>query len=136
MFSVVLDKICVFCFYPIPDSQQYIKRGSCRRPILSGLLCLFLFWALGPFVTRIEIGPRTLSFSFIYFIESLSRFCISYLFLVYLLSVVKCHVVSFRIVSCFSYFFYVKCYLFYLIISCQKCCVCFISYHVFHIYLR
>ena len=36
--SVVLDKICVFCLYPIPDSQQYVKRGSCRRPILSGLL--------------------------------------------------------------------------------------------------
>ena len=39
LFSVVLDKICVFCLYPIPDSQQYVKRGSCRRPILSGLLC-------------------------------------------------------------------------------------------------
>ena len=27
-----------FCLYPIPDSQQYVKRGSCRRQILSGLL--------------------------------------------------------------------------------------------------
>ena len=38
LFSVILDKICVFCLYPIPDSQQYVKRGSCRRQILSGLL--------------------------------------------------------------------------------------------------
>ena len=28
LFSVVLDKICVFCLYPILDSQQYVKRGS------------------------------------------------------------------------------------------------------------
>ena len=49
LFSVVLDKICVFCLYPIPDSQQCVKRGSCRRQILSGLLCLFLFWVSYPF---------------------------------------------------------------------------------------
>ena len=42
LFSVVLDKICVRCLYPISDSQQYIKKGSCRRPNLSGLL-VFLF---------------------------------------------------------------------------------------------
>ena len=41
LFSVILDKICVFCLYPIPDSQQCVKRGSCRHPILSGLLCSF-----------------------------------------------------------------------------------------------
>ena len=35
--------MCVFCLYPIPDSQQCVKRGSCRRLILSGLPCLFLF---------------------------------------------------------------------------------------------
>ena len=38
LFSVVLDKMYVFCLYPILDSQQCVKRGSCRRPILSGLL--------------------------------------------------------------------------------------------------
>ena len=43
LFLVVLDKICVFCLYPFPDSQQCVKRGSCRRLILSGLLCLCLF---------------------------------------------------------------------------------------------
>ena len=43
LFSVVLDKMCVFCLYPIPDSQQCVKRGSCRRLILSELLCLCLF---------------------------------------------------------------------------------------------
>ena len=44
--SVTLDKMCVFCLYPIPDSQQCVKRGSCRRLILSGLpyLFLFLYW--------------------------------------------------------------------------------------------
>ena len=60
LFLVVLDKICVFCLYPIPDSQQYVKRGSCRRLILSGLLCLFSFWASGPFVTSFEFRPRIL----------------------------------------------------------------------------
>ena len=35
LFSVVLDKMCVFCLYPILDSQQYVKRGSCRHLILS-----------------------------------------------------------------------------------------------------
>ena len=35
MFSVVLDKMCIFCLYPILDSQQCIKRGSCKRSILS-----------------------------------------------------------------------------------------------------
>ena len=65
LFSVVLDKMCVFYLYPIPDSQQYVKRGSCRRPILSRLLCLFSFWASGPFVTSFEFGPRTLSLLFL-----------------------------------------------------------------------
>ena len=70
--------MCVFFLYPIPDSQQCVKRGSCRRLILSGLLCLFLFWASSPFVTSFELGPRTLLFCF--FIESLSHFCTSCLF--------------------------------------------------------
>ena len=61
LFSVVLDKRSVFCLYPILDSQQYVQRGSYRRQILSGLLCLFSFWALDPFVTSFEFGPRTLS---------------------------------------------------------------------------
>ena len=51
LFSVVLDKMCVFCLYHIPDSQQCVKRGSYRRPILSGLLFFSVsltfvgFWA-------------------------------------------------------------------------------------------
>ena len=53
LFSVVLDKICVFCLYPIPDSQQYVKRGSCRRLILSGLPRLFLFLFLFNVILRI-----------------------------------------------------------------------------------
>ena len=39
LLSVVLDKMCIFCFYPISDSQQRVKRGNCRCPVLSGLFC-------------------------------------------------------------------------------------------------
>ena len=90
LFSVVLDKICVFCLYPIPDSQQYVKRGSCRRPILSGLLCLFSFWASSPFVTSFEFGPRTLSV--FYFIKSLSHLVLVILFRICLASNCFCRV--------------------------------------------
>ena len=38
LFSVVLDKMCVFCLYLILDSQQCVKKGSYRHPILFGLL--------------------------------------------------------------------------------------------------
>ena len=82
MFSVVLDKIYVFYLYPIPDSQQYVKTGNCRRPILSGLLCLFSFWASDPFVTSFEFGLRTLS---VFTLSSLRVFVL-----------VKC-----RVVPCF-----------------------------------
>ena len=43
----------------VPFDRTTINR--CRRPILSGLLCLFSFWALGPFVTSFKLGPQTLS---------------------------------------------------------------------------
>ena len=136
MFSVVLDKICVFCLYPIPDSQQYVKRDSCRRLILSGLLCLFSFWVSGPFVASFEFEPRTLSFSFCllwrgsnlglepcpflfaYFIlfESFESLCVSYLFCVYFvfncylsLKIMLCHFVSCLVL--FFVFIYVKCHL-------------------------
>ena len=36
--------MCVFYLYPILDSQQCVKRDSCRRLILSRLLCLFYFY--------------------------------------------------------------------------------------------
>ena len=80
MFSVVLDKIYVFCLYLILDFQQYVKTGSCRRQILFGLLCLFSFWASDPLVTNFEFGPRTLSFTFYLFIESLSHLVLVILF--------------------------------------------------------
>ena len=51
MLSVVLDKMYVFCLYPIPDSQQYVKRSSCRRLILSRLPYLFfVFCSISSFV--------------------------------------------------------------------------------------
>ena len=109
MFSVILDKICVFCLYPIPDSQQYIKRGSCRRPILSGLLRLFPFRASNPFMVSFEFGPRILSVSFYQVFES---FWISCLFCVYF--VFNCYlsfnVILYCFVSCHTFVFsYVEC---------------------------
>ena len=62
LFSVALDKMCVFCLYPITDSLQCVKRDNCRSPILSGLLFRLIF-----------IEP-CLFILFIYFIET---FCIS-----------------------------------------------------------
>ena len=104
MFSVVSDKMCVFCLYSIPNSQQYVKRGSCRRLILSGLLCLFSFWASGPFVTSFEFGPRTLSVFFIYRVFELFYF--SYLFCI-LLFVPICYlsfyVLSYLLLLCFVF---------------------------------
>ena len=86
---VVLDKMCVFCLYPILDSQQYVKRDSCRRPILSGLLFRFNdCWTLGPFMSRFEFGPQTYPVMLsIYFIKSLGHF---------VLNVVPCSII-FRI---------------------------------------
>ena len=108
LFSVVLDKICVSCLYPIPDSQQYVKRGSWRRPILSGLLCYF---HLGSRANLRRVSNLDLKLcSLFYFIEFLSHFCFSYLFGVYFasncylsLKVMLCHFVScliFCIYSC------------------------------------
>ena len=79
--SIVPNKMCVFCLYPIPDSQQCVKRGSCKCLILSGLLCLFSFLGLGPICDEFRIWASNLVR--FYFIKSLSRFCISYLFRVY-----------------------------------------------------
>ena len=45
-FSVILDKMCIFCLYPIPDSQQCVKRGSCRHPFCPGYY--FIFVLIGP----------------------------------------------------------------------------------------
>ena len=83
-FPVVLDKMCVFCLYHIPDYQQYIKRGSCWRPILSGLFCSFKYRNM-----------LIVVFALIIFVPYLS------------LNVMLC---MFPIVSCFSYFIYVKCH--------------------------
>ena len=84
LFSVVLDKICVLCLYPIPDSQQYVKRDSCRRPILSGLLCLFSFFLdLGPICVKVRVQASNLFLlCHFYFIESSDHFVL-----------VKCRVV-------------------------------------------
>ena len=41
LFFNSLRKMCIFCLYPILDSQQRVKRSSCRRPILFELLVSF-----------------------------------------------------------------------------------------------
>ena len=80
LFSVVLDKICVFCLYPIPDSQQYVKRVAVDVQFCPGY-CVFSVWVSGPFVTSFEFGPRTLSFPFSYvFYRVFESFYFSYLF--------------------------------------------------------
>ena len=80
-FLVLLDKMCVFCLYHIPDYQQCVKRGSCRCPILSRLFCSFKYH---------------------------NMLIVVFIFVPYLLlNVMLC---MFRIVSCFSYFIYVKLY--------------------------
>ena len=78
LFSVILDKICVFCLYIIPDSQQSVKRGSYRRQILSGLLCFFIILGLEPICDEFELRPRTLSFSFYFIYRVFESFSISY----------------------------------------------------------
>ena len=58
--SLVLDLVLPPKFkVPTFDKYDGTKCPSthCRRPILSGLLCSFSFWALGPFVTSFELGP-------------------------------------------------------------------------------
>ena len=91
-FLVILDKICVFCFYPIPDSQQCVKRGNCRRPILSGLLFHFNFcWTLGLFMSRFEFGPRTYFVMwFIYFYRVFESFHIRWCFVLIFISWSNC----------------------------------------------
>ena len=141
MFLVVLDKICVFCLYPIPDSQQYVKRGSCRRLILSALLCLFSFLGLGPMCDEFRTWASNLVFlsCLFYFLESWSRFVLICLFRVYsvfnrYLSLKVMFVfVSYHVV--FFVFIYIKCHLIVfrnlivlLIISCMSL-VIICSYH-------
>ena len=68
--------------------------------------CLFSFLGLGPICDEFRVGPRILSFSFYVFIESLSRFCISYLFL-FIFRVYS----SYLFVICVQMSFYVVSYL-------------------------
>ena len=120
LFFVVLDKMCVFYLYPIPDSQQRVKRGRCRRPILSGLLWLLSFWASGPFVARFEFGSRTLSFSFYLFCQVFESLCVSHIFHVNCRFMSNCylclnvfssnHVVSYYSMSLVLIFVHVKCH--------------------------
>ena len=110
LFPVVLDKMCVFCLYPIPDSQQCVKRGNCKRPILSDYLFHFnVCWTLDPFISRFDFGPRTYFVMCYLFYRIFESFGVGYLFRVNccfvpnLLFVFKCRFVKYCVVPCFSY---------------------------------
>ena len=91
LLLVVLDKMCVFCLYPIPDSQQHVKKDSCRCLILFGLLfCHYgprahLWWGS-------SLGLEPCPFLFIYsfvsnlwfiFVLAIYFVFISYLIVIY-----------------------------------------------------
>ena len=62
LFPAVLDKMCIFCLYPIPDSQQCVKRDSCRCPILSELFCsFFIFLGVKPDCAEFRVWASDLS---------------------------------------------------------------------------
>ena len=69
VFNLFYLIICSCWFSVFKCRIVKISYCVCRRPILSGLLCLFSFWA-----------SNLVCF---YFIEYLSHFCISYLCCVY-----------------------------------------------------
>ena len=72
--------------------------GRCRRPILSGLLCFFFILGLELICDEFQIWASNLVH--FYFIKSLSRFVL----VVYFVSNRSFRfVVSFHVVSCFSY---------------------------------
>ena len=76
-------QMCVFYLYPILNSQQCVKRGSCRRPILSGLLFVFLIF-VGP-QTHLHHGPslgfEPISLCWHLFYRVFESFCVKLLFL-------------------------------------------------------
>ena len=80
--------------------HQEITEAICRRPILSGLLDLFLF-----LLFRVWVSNLVLSF---YFIEFLSRFILVIYFVfilrIYLLFVILCRVISSIIKCCWLMF--------------------------------
>ena len=70
--SVVLDKMCIFCLYPIPDSQQRVKRGSYRHPILSRLLFVLIF--VGPWdrlCQGLSLGLESISLCCLFILSNL-----------------------------------------------------------------
>ena len=59
------EKDCVWIM--VEESFLWKKHMSILdAPFCPGYYVCFCFWALGPFVTSFELGPRTLSFSFFF----------------------------------------------------------------------
>ena len=96
---------------------------------------MFIFiLGLGPICDEFRIWASNLV---LLFIESLCRFCISYLFRVYFVSnhyfVVKCHVVPFRIVFCFRILFMSNVVL-NVVLHCIVSCLFAFSYFKYFIF--
>ena len=142
MFLVVSDKMCIFCLYPILDSQQCVKRGSYRRPILSELFVSFQF-LLDPRPVYVKVWVwasnlfRYVIYLFYWVFESFRiEFCFVLIFIFisnfYLcLNVVSSYgVVSYRAMFFVLILFYIKCrsiLINCLVISCVfviKCLLC------------
>ena len=100
---------------PIPKSYSHktliphetLTQPTCRRSILSRLLCLFSFWASGPFVTSSNLSLEPCLWLIYQVVES---FSISYFYVVFVSHLIiifcKCHVcVRFVLCHCFSYLF-------------------------------
>ena len=113
-FPVVLYKMCIFCLFPIPDSQQCVKRGSCRCPILSGVLvsfyCLLDF---GLIYVQVRVWVSNLFHYVVYlFYQVFESFRINVMFRANFHFISNCclclNVVSYRAVFLMLIFFYVK----------------------------
>ena len=102
LFSMVFDKICIFCLYPILDSLQYVKRGNCRCPFCPGYCVYFEPRAHLWGVSNLGLEPCPFLLYRVFKSFWISYF-ISCLFHIYSSFIVKCHFVSLRIMSYFSY---------------------------------
>ena len=119
-------KCFVFAFHYRFVSCSFVFRINFLCVIVISYLifvsCLIMFFIEFLFVSRSVTGVQTCAlpiFILFYFIKSLSCFVLIIYFVFISCLIVKYHIVSFRVVSYFSYFVYVKCRFIYLIICCN-----------------
>ena len=104
LFSVVFDKMCVFNLYPILDSQQHVKMGSCRHPILYGLLCLFSFliWPRAHLWQDSSLGLEPIPLCHYLFYRVFESFCFNYYFVLMFVLYINC-ILYFKCCFVFNY---------------------------------